>query len=59
MIEDEEEKKIIIKASQLGLRVFNRSRTPFKYIIQDFLHSTSVNTLGPGHYDLGVLLRER
>lgn len=63
MVEDEEEKKIIQIAAQPGLRDFNRPRTPFKYIIQDFLHSISANTtcldLGPGHYDLSVLLRER
>ena len=62
MVEDEEEKKIIQIATQPGLRDFNRTRTPFKHIIQDFLHSISANTicldLGPGHYDLGIVKRK-
>ena len=62
MVEDEEEKKIIQIATQPGLRDFNRPRTPFKHIIQDFLHSISANTtcldLGPGHYDLGIVKRK-
>jgi hypothetical protein len=64
MLTDAVEIEIISKAEQKNVRDPKRSRAHFEHIFEDFFYNLDfkdqrVLDLGPGQYDLGVMIRER